>query len=117
MHLTVQISLNNLNEFGVVLPHVCKALLGKLPFHLTSLLKVKSIFYKTRSQEFTSLEAPQINTNLVKLAFNFSHQIHEILFAIICFLFDFVSHFIACIVVVIRHMSFFQTMFQTMTFS
>lgn len=38
---------------------------------LTSPLKPKTIYHQTRSEEFISLEPPQINTELFKLAFRF----------------------------------------------
>lgn len=52
----------------------CKALLGKLPFYLSFLLKLKCVRHHTRSQEFLTLETPQINTELGKLAFSLNVQ-------------------------------------------
>ena len=50
---------------------VYKALLGKLPPYLTSLLNMKSICHNTRSQGFISLQTPQIKSEFGKLAFTF----------------------------------------------
>src|SRR4029434_5364818 len=48
---------------------VYKALVGKLPNYLMSLLKLKSICHNTRSQSLISLEIPLTKTNIGKIAF------------------------------------------------
>ena len=55
---------------------VYKALVGKLPNYLMSLLKLKSICHNTRSQSLISLEIPLTKTNIGKIAFKFfaSHK-------------------------------------------
>src|SRR4029434_2409309 len=55
---------------------VYKALVGKLPNYLMSLLKLKSICHNTRSQRLISLEIPLTKTNIGKIAFKFfaSHK-------------------------------------------
>ena len=55
---------------------VYKALVGKLPNSLMSLLKFKSICHNTPSQSLISLEIPHIKTDIGKIAFKFfaSHK-------------------------------------------
>ena len=50
---------------------IYKALVGKLPNYLMSLLKLKSICHNTRSQSLISLEIPLTKTNIGKIALKF----------------------------------------------
>ena len=55
-----------------LLMYVYKAILGKLPSYLTSLITWRSSHHHTRSQDWLVLAVPQVRTDLGKSAFSYS---------------------------------------------